>query len=358
MPSTARIPPLNVRTRPSASMPCSVFTPPLCRFGALQRSRGGCEALEEGANRLSSPFVHEPAVFVEMFPGERHGDLGLVEHDRAGKEQGIADLLLGAPCAAATRRCSDHRRRLPAQDRGHGRAREPVDRVLEHARGAAVVFRGGKEESVRVSNGVPQRGNRLRIPCRLHVGVVERNGGEVELLDLDAVRGQLAGSLKERSIVRALPQAPGDAEDSRHWRTAVMSAVISTRVGPHSIAPSTRKRVFSSPSASVPAPWNLASSSTAIGTSLIVSSPMILLRSPSTCSMRFDSKRISGKRSTSSRSGERRCASRCSWSVRTLAVRTTPFVRPGSTVPSKSVKRPLIDLNMVSVSITSNRMLE
>ena len=31
----------------------------------------------------------------------------------------------------------------------------------------------------------------------------------------------------------------------RHARTAVMSAVISTRVGPHSISPSTRKSVFS-----------------------------------------------------------------------------------------------------------------
>src|SRR5215211_821964 len=156
MPSTAWISPLNVRTRPSASMPCSAFTPPLCRFGARLRSRGGCEALEEGANRRSSPFVHEPAVLVEMFPGEWHRDLGLVEHDGAGKEQGIAYLLLGAPCTAATRRCSDHRRRLPAQDRGHRRAREPVDRVFEHAGSAAIVFGGGEEESVRVPNGVAE----------------------------------------------------------------------------------------------------------------------------------------------------------------------------------------------------------
>ena len=52
---------------------------------------------------------------------------------------------------------------------------------------------------------------------------------------------------------------------------------------------------------------------------------------------------------------------RISLSVRTLAVRTTPFAdcsSPPSTVPSKSVKRPLMDFIIESVSTTSKRMLE
>src|SRR6266508_3379925 len=116
MPSTARISPLNVRTRPSASIPCPVFTPPLCRFGGVLCSWGGREAFEQGADRVSNVLVHEPTVLLEVFPGERHRHLRLVEHDRVGEEQGIANLLLRAPRASSTRRGAHHRDRLPAQD--------------------------------------------------------------------------------------------------------------------------------------------------------------------------------------------------------------------------------------------------
>src|SRR6185503_4112394 len=160
------------------------------------------------------------------------------------------------------------------------RTREPVDCVLQHAGSAAVVLGGRDENRIRPGDRSPQCDDRGGVAGGFHVTVVERDGGEVVLLDLDVLRRQLAGSPQERSVVRALAQAAGDGEDSGHCRIAVMSAVISTRVGPHSTAPSTRKRVFSTPSASVPAPWNFASSSTTTGTSLIVSSPTILCRLP------------------------------------------------------------------------------
>ena len=185
---------------------------------------------------------------------------------------------------------------------------------LSDARGAAVVLGRRDQERVRLGDGRSQLRDRLGVARRLDVVVVERDRRQVEDLDLDVRRRELGGSPQERRVVRALPQAAGDAEDSGHWRIAVMSAVISTRVGPHSISPSTRKSVFSTPSASVPVPWNFASSSTGIATSLIVSSPAILWRSPSTCSMRLDSNRISGNRSVSSRSFERR------WRVALLVV--------------------------------------
>src|SRR6266498_4384763 len=288
----------------------------------------GClgEGLDELLQRLAHSLVRELALRVETLPGKRYGNLGLFQNGGAGKHQGVAHLLLRVPCSTPPGRGSDHGSRLPAEHGGERRAGKPIDRVLEDSGGPAVVLGSGEEQRVGVSNRRPQLRDRLRIPQGLHVCVVERDLSQIELLDLDPGWGEVGGSPQERSVVRGFPQAARDAEDSRHRRMAVMSAVIWTRVGPHSIAPSTRKRVFSSPSAAVPAPWNLASSSTAIGTSLIVSSPTILWRSPSTWSIRFDSKRISGKRSTSSRSGERKCASRCSWSVRTLVVRTTPFV--------------------------------
>src|SRR6202165_6239779 len=92
MPSTALMPPLNVRTRPSASMPYSALTPPLCRFDALLRPRGSGEGLEEGADRFSRPLVHEPAVFVEVLPRDWDGDLRLFDDDGPGIEQVVARL--------------------------------------------------------------------------------------------------------------------------------------------------------------------------------------------------------------------------------------------------------------------------
>src|SRR6188508_238416 len=109
MPSTARISPLNVRTRPSASIPCSAFTPALCRFGALLRPRGGCEAVEEGADRVLCRLVHQPAVLVEVLPGNGEGNFRLLEHDCAGIEQRVPHLLLGAPSAPSAGRSAHDR---------------------------------------------------------------------------------------------------------------------------------------------------------------------------------------------------------------------------------------------------------
>jgi hypothetical protein len=55
------------------------------------------EALE-GGPRL---FVGEAARGVEMLPGERNRNFWIVEDVGARKEQGVANLLLGTPRAAA-----------------------------------------------------------------------------------------------------------------------------------------------------------------------------------------------------------------------------------------------------------------
>src|SRR5438093_3997797 len=115
--------PLNVRTRPSALIPCSSLTPPLCRFDALLRPGGGDEALEEAADRLSGLLVHEPPVLVEVLPGDREGDLRLLEHDGAGIEQRVSHLLLRAASAALAGRGAHDCDGLPAQDRRERRAR-------------------------------------------------------------------------------------------------------------------------------------------------------------------------------------------------------------------------------------------
>ena len=101
----------------------------------------------------------------------------------------------------------------------------------------------------------------LGIADRFDVVVVERDLPRSKISSRTPAE-RARGGPQEGSVVRALPQAAGDPEDSGHWRIAVMSAVISTRVGPHSRLPWTRRSVFSTPSASTPVPWNFASSST------------------------------------------------------------------------------------------------
>jgi hypothetical protein len=91
--------------------------------------------------------------------------------------------------------------------------------------------------------------------------------------------------------------------------------------------------------------------------------PGMMSASPSTTTRSAENV-ISGATAASRKSGERRCASRGSLSVVTLAVRTTAVALPspspfGSTrVPSKSVKRPRIAATSDSVSTTSNSTAE
>ena len=60
----------------------------------------------------------------------------------------------------------------------------------------------------------PQLRDRLGIAGCFHVTVVERDRGEVELPDLDPVPARARRRPQERPVVRALPQAAGDPEDS------------------------------------------------------------------------------------------------------------------------------------------------
>src|SRR5436190_15162866 len=72
----------------------------------------------ELGQRRSGVLVSQVEVGVEPLPGDRKRDLRLFEHDRAGEEKGLADLLLGTACAAAAAGGADDRDGLPAQYRG------------------------------------------------------------------------------------------------------------------------------------------------------------------------------------------------------------------------------------------------
>jgi len=77
-----------------------------------------------------------------------------------------------------------------------------------------VVLRRGDENGVSLRYGSLERRNRLGIALRLDVGIVERNGREIESLN-DHSRGrQVLRGTQQRAVVRPLPEAAGEAENA------------------------------------------------------------------------------------------------------------------------------------------------
>src|SRR5262249_17987120 len=189
------------------------------------------EPLEQHGDIGPRLRIGEIAVLVELVAGAR--DQYLVrERLRAGKEQRLAHLALGVRRAADAGRGAHDRDRFAVEHRLPGRARGPVDGVLQHTRRAAVVLRGREEDGVRVADRVPQVLDRLGRPGLLHVAVVERQVADVVDLDVHAARRELLRGAQEPTVVRSAAKAAGDPEDAHRpyaALTAEIDAVKSTR---------------------------------------------------------------------------------------------------------------------------------
>src|SRR5262245_4928924 len=327
-----------------------------CSRGERNTAGDVDKGVEELGQLRADAGVDELTALVEAHERLGNEHLRLLQHVGAGELESGAELLLGAGGAPAAGRGAHDRDRLACQRRAERRARGPVDRVLEHARNAAVVLGRGDQERVGFSDRLLETDDGLGIAGCLDVVVVERQRADLVVDELDAFGHQLARRPQERAVVRALPEAAGDPEDSHQTCfVAETPAVISTVVVPQSNEPSTSSTIRSSPALPVPwartRPW----SSTSKGCSLTKSRPRTAKRSSPTGSRDVDSKRISGCLAASRKSGEIRCASRCSLSVRRLSTRITPSNdgRPSPRIrPSKSVKRPLTVLMRSLVSVT------
>ena len=78
----------------------------------------------------------------------------------AGNPERLAGLVVRPDPAVLAERSPDHGQRLALQGAVAERPGQPVDRVLDHGRDAAVVFRGHHQGGIGFGRGGPQRGHR------------------------------------------------------------------------------------------------------------------------------------------------------------------------------------------------------
>src|SRR6185312_11255959 len=97
-----------------------------------------------------------------------------------------------------------------------GRARHPVDRILEHAGDGIVVFRRHEQQRIGRAHLLAQRLDDGREALLADVLVVGRHLAQlVEAFDLDAVGRERDRRVQRHAIVRASAQAAAEGEDLR-----------------------------------------------------------------------------------------------------------------------------------------------
>ena len=181
------------------------------------RDHGG-EAGHERLQLLAHPGVGDRALAVEHTAGARHHQPPLGPQVRAERAEHRQPVVLREQCAEPARRGADDRERAAAKNpRAVGRrARRPVDRILEYAGNAVVIFGRHQQHAIGGGDRLLERGHRLRDAFRLHVAVIERDAVQRARLQRHAIRYQLRRRAQQRGVVRAVPQAARDAEHSDH----------------------------------------------------------------------------------------------------------------------------------------------
>jgi len=99
-----------------------------------------------------------------------------------------------------------------------GPARGPVDGVLQHAGDGVVVFRAGDQQRVGGADGLAEGRDRLGPPGGLHVGVVERDGAEIEDIQAHALGQQLRRDAQQAAVGRSPVHGPGETQNADRRR--------------------------------------------------------------------------------------------------------------------------------------------
>src|SRR4051812_35715725 len=113
---------------------------------------------------------------------------GVLHHRHVEEDAGLAKLVIGAEAADRARRGADDRRRLLVPDALAVRPRSDVDRILENARNAAIIFGRDEEDPVSGTDRVTENGVGGRLVAAVIILVVER---EVADLDDSAIKPAL-----------------------------------------------------------------------------------------------------------------------------------------------------------------------
>src|SRR6266567_8392876 len=144
-------------------------------YGLFLRNLSG--PADEGGHQITDQVLGD---LIQQIPlgvefGLRLADqhLGLVERVHVEKDAAAAQIILGARTAGHPGRGADDRAGLAGKGLV-GRARGPVDRVLQHARHRIIVFGAGKEQRVGGGDLPPQRLDRRRKALLPDIFVVGR----------------------------------------------------------------------------------------------------------------------------------------------------------------------------------------
>jgi len=128
---------------------------------------------------LQRPFLQAAAFIEAVVRHMAEIGFGLQHHRHVEEHAGLAEMMVGAEAAVHPGRRGHDRRWLLVEDALPIGARADVDRVLEHARNAAVVFGAAEEDAVGSRDLLAEAGPLLR---RVGVEVLVVKG---EVADLD-----------------------------------------------------------------------------------------------------------------------------------------------------------------------------
>ncbi|MPL84482.1 hypothetical protein SDC9_30447 [bioreactor metagenome] len=147
-----------------------------------------------------------------MHAADHH--LGRRDRARQRRGEGLAQLVLRPHPAGRGHRAGDDQHRLVLQRRGEGRARGPVDGVLQHAGGAVVVFGRDHDQPLgRLDRGA-QRGNGRGARFDVEVLIVKRQRADLRCRGLGARRDLGGDRLEHGGTIGGLAQASGDAQQA------------------------------------------------------------------------------------------------------------------------------------------------
>ena len=154
------------------------------------------------------PSFVELAAFVEQFRGAADIGFRLLHHRDVEEDERLAQVMVRAEPADRAGRDADHRARLAGPRALAVRPRADVDRVLEHARHRAVVFRRDEKQRVGAFHfGRESRPRRGRIAFVV-VFVVERELSDLDDLEVERCGCDLCCGMRHQRLYEPLRRLP------------------------------------------------------------------------------------------------------------------------------------------------------
>ncbi len=134
-----------------------------------------CKALQKRREEITRRLVHEPTLGIELLVRTSDENLRLQERVRVREYKCLPQLRLAARGSGHAGRGSHHSGDFTVQCAVARWPGQPVDRVLQHAWNAVVVFGSGDQQAVRLPNGIAKLHHARRGASSFYIAVVQRD---------------------------------------------------------------------------------------------------------------------------------------------------------------------------------------